>query len=112
MLRDATQDKPAAAKGSTLIGCLGLPDAEGHYIVTSMQHRTGVQVVGPDELKDAIGGKVKLTGKWQPIPDPTPEQQKNKETRRFQATAVEVESQDCQVPSPVTPVSKNKQPKK
>ena len=39
--------KPAGAKGSTLIGCLSGPNAEGKYLLTSMQHRTGVQCLAP-----------------------------------------------------------------
>ena len=37
-------------------------------MVRNMAHRTGVQVVGPDDLKNDSGSKVKLTGQWQPLP--------------------------------------------
>jgi len=112
--------KPAGAKGSTLIGCLVGPDKDGKFMVRNMAHRAGVQVVGPDDLKNDSGSKVKLTGQWQPLPpdqmpvspaQPTgkPEQPERKpETRRFQATDVEVEAQKCTPPSETTPVSKNK----
>jgi hypothetical protein len=100
--------KPAGSKGSTLIGCLSGPNPEGKYALTSMQHRSGVEVVGPHDLKSDSGSKVKLTGAW----EANPEQQvqaKGKEMRRFQVTAVEVLSPHCKVPSETTPVSKEKQ---
>lgn len=97
--------KPAGAKGTTLIGCLSGPNADGRYMLTSMQHRTGVQVLGPDELKNDSGSKVKLTGAW----EANPGQPQVKEARRFQVTAVEVLSQNCKAPSATTPVSKEKQ---
>ena len=103
--------KPAGAKGSTLIGCLSGPNAEGKYVLTSMQHRAGVQVLGPDDLKSDSGGKVKLTGAWEPGPQQQPPAQ-TKETRRFQVTAVEVLSQHCQSPSEKTPLGKEKQRKR
>jgi len=114
---------PPGAKGSTLIGCLTGPDKNGKYTLHSMNHRTGVEVLGGNDLNKASGAKVKLTGKWEPLaPDaaaasqaksPTP-QDKTKpvpETRRFQATDVEVVAKTCSVPAEVTPQSKNKRPK-
>ena len=100
--------KPVAAKGTTLIGCLSGPNTEGKYVLTSMQHRTGVQVLGPDDLKNHAGSKVKLTGSWEASPQQQP-QAKGKEARRFQVTAVDVLSQHCTAPSEKTPVSKEKQ---
>jgi hypothetical protein len=107
--------KPAGAKGTTLIGCLRGPTSQGRYVLTSMQHRAGVQVLGPDDLRSDSGSKVKLTGAWEPSPQPpsqdktSPSQEKTKDARRFQVTAVEVLAQHCQVPSEKTPVSKEKQ---
>jgi hypothetical protein len=100
--------KPSGAKGTTLIGCLSGPNAEGQYVLTSMQHRAGVQVSGPDDLKDDSGSKVKLTGSWEANPQQQP-QTKTRAVRRFQTTAVEVLSQHCQVPAETTPVSREKQ---
>jgi hypothetical protein len=105
--------KPAGAKGSTLIGCLAGPDKDGKYMVRNMTHRMGVQVVGPNDLKNDSGSKVKLTGQWQPLPqtEVPAQQEPNKkpaETHRFQATDVEVLAQSCKPPSETTPISKNK----
>ena len=100
--------KPAGAKATTLIGCLSGPSAEDKYVLTSMQHRTGVQVLGPDDLKNDSGNKVKLTGSWEASPLQQAQANAKKE-RRFQVTEVEVLSQHCQVPSEKTPVSKEKQ---
>src|ERR1039458_7220295 len=55
--------KPANSKGNTLVGCLSGPNADGKYVLTSMQPRTGVQVLGPDDLKNVSGSKVKLDRK-------------------------------------------------
>jgi hypothetical protein len=99
--------KPAGAKGSTLIGCLSGPNADGNYVLTSMQHRTGVQVLGPDDLKKDSDSKVKLTGTWEGGPEQP--QGKAKATRRFQVTAVEVMSPHCKPPTEKTPISKEKQ---
>jgi len=96
---------PAGAKGSTLIGCLSGPDKDGKYILRSMNHRTGVEVLGPEDLKQDSGAKVKLTGKWEA---PLPPEQNASEMRRFQVTDVEVMSKMCSAPSETTPVSKNK----
>src|SRR5664279_5283129 len=93
--------KPAGAKGTTLIGCLSGPNAEGKYVLTSMQHRTGVQLLGPDDLKNESGSKVKLTGSWETSPQQQPHANA-KEARRFQTTAVEVLAQHCAVPSAVS----------
>jgi len=107
--------KPAGAKGSTLIGCLVGPDKDGKFMLRNMTHRFGVQVVGPSDLKNDSGNKVKLTGQWQPLPQsqgpvasPQPGDKKTVETHRFQATDVEVLAQKCTPPTETTPVSKNK----
>jgi hypothetical protein len=115
---------PPGAKGSTLIGCLAGPDKNGKYLLHSMNHRTGVEVLGGDDLKKASGAKVKLTGKWEALePGAAPaspgksasaSQDKSKpapEMRRFQTTDVEVMAKTCSVPAEVTPQSKNKRPK-
>jgi len=102
---------PAGAKGSTLIGCLAGP---GKYMLRSMSHRLGVEIVGSDDLKKDSGSKVKLTGVWQPLDplqQPTPQRPGHApaaETHRFQATQVEVMEKICKPPSETTPVSKNK----
>jgi hypothetical protein len=102
--------KPAAAKGSTLIGCLSGPDKAGKFVLKNMSYRTGVQVLGPDDLKNDSGSKVKLTGQWQPAQSPA--QDKNTtELRRFQVTDVEVVASTCHSPSETTPVSKEKRGK-
>jgi hypothetical protein len=101
---------PPAAKGSTLIGCLAGPDKEGKFVLRNMNNRTGVQILGPDNLKNDSGSKVKLTGQWQPAQSPA--QDKNTtEMRRFQVTDVEVVAQTCHPPSVTTPVSKEKRGK-
>jgi len=105
--------KPAGAKGSTLIGCLVGPDKDGKFMLRNMTHRFGVQVVGPNDLKNDSGSKVKLTGQWQPLPQSqepvaSPGDKKTVETHRFQATDVEVLAQKCTPPTETTPVSKNK----
>jgi hypothetical protein len=103
--------KPPAAKGSTLIGCLAGPDKDGKYTLRNMNHRTGVQVLGSDELKNDSGSKVKLTGQWQPATQSSPTNSQGKEMPRFQTTDVEVMAAKCQAPSETTPVSKNKRGK-
>ncbi len=107
--------KPAVAKGSTVIGCLVGPDKDGKFVLRNMAHRFGVQVVGPTDLKNDSGSKVKLTGQWQPLPPSQapiaatqPGDKKTVETHRFQATDVEVLAQKCTPPTETTPVSKNK----
>ncbi|MGA8878814.1 MAG: hypothetical protein WB555_24945 [Candidatus Korobacteraceae bacterium] len=112
--------KPAGAKGSTLVGCLVGPDKDGKFMVRNMAHRAGVQVVGPDDLKNDSGSKVKLTGQWQPLPrDQQPvapaqpagksePPERKPESHRFQATDVEVVAQKCTPPTETTPVSKNR----
>ncbi len=108
--------KPAGAKGSTLIGCLTGPDKDGKFMLRSMNHRTGVEVLGPDDMKKDSGNKVKLTGNWA-APDPAkaaPAQNAGNapaEMRRFQVTDVEVMSKTCSVPAESTPQSKNKKGK-
>ena len=99
--------KPAGAKESTVIGCLSGPDKDGKYTLRSMTYRSGVQVLGPGDLKNDSGSKVKLTGKWE-----APQQTEGStRMRRFQVTEVEVMAQNCQPPSATTPVSKTKRPK-
>src|SRR5271166_1607363 len=100
--------KPAGAKSATLIGCLSGPDSNGRYTLRSMEHRTGLQVLGPDDLKRDSGSKVKLTGWWIPGDQPV-ESKQEKEKRKFQASEVEVLAQKCVPPSETTPVSKKKQ---
>jgi len=112
--------QPAGAKGATLIGCLVGPDKNGRFMVRNMTHRLGVQVVGPENLKNDSGSKVKLMGQWQPLPpDQLPvapaqpsgksqQPERKPETHRFQATDVEVLAQKCTPPAATTPVSKNK----
>jgi hypothetical protein len=95
------------AKGSTVTGCLTGPDADDHYTLTSMQHRTGVEVVGGEELKKGTGAKVKLTGSWEALPGS--EGKKGDAVRLFKASEVVVVEEKCEVPAPVTPVSKKKQ---
>ena len=75
-----------------------------------MANRTGVQILGPDSLKDDAGSKVKLTGQW--LPAQSQSQDKNAtEMRRFQVTDVEVAAAKCKPPSETTPVSKEKKGK-
>ncbi len=101
---------PPAAKGSTLIGCLAGPDKQGKFVLRNMSYRTGVQILGPDDLKNNSGSKVKLTGQWKPAQAPS--QDKNTtEMRRFQVTDVEVVAAACHPPSETTPVSKEKRGK-
>jgi len=107
--------KPAGAKSSTLIGCLGSPDSEGHLLLRSMQYRSGVGVLGPNNLETAAGQKVKLTGQWVPAAEsqdaPTTAQEAGgkKGDRRFQASSFEVLAEKCPPPSEITPMSKKKQ---
>ncbi len=106
--------KPAQAKGSTVIGCLSGPDNEGKYTLRNMNHRSGVQVLGPDDLKNDSGSKVKLTGQWQPAAAPAQTATADKkaaEMPRFQMTDIEVLARTCQAPAETTPVSKNKRQK-
>jgi hypothetical protein len=103
--------KPAGSKGTTLIGCMGGPDANGNYVLTSMQHRAGIILLGPDDLKNATGEKVKLTGSWPPVAadQASSEKQTTKGAQRhFQVTNVEVLSENCQAPSLTTPSNKKK----
>ena len=105
--------KPTGAQGSTLIGCLAGPDKEGKYTLRSMNHRTGVEVVGPDDLKNDSGAKVKLTGNWQ-SPQAAASQPQSSgppQMRRFQVTDVEVMAKTCRVPAAANPENKNKKPK-
>ena len=101
--------KPASAKGQTLTGCLSGPDKDGKFMLRSMSHRSGVEVLGPDTLKDDSGAKVKLTGKWEAA---SPAGQDMKPgMQRFQMTDIEVLSKNCTAPSESTPASKNKRGK-
>jgi hypothetical protein len=100
--------KPAGAKTSTVIGCLGGPDADGHFVLTSMQYRFGVDVLGPDDLATAAGSKVKLTGQWVPGAD-SPDESSKKKNRRFQATSFDIMDDKCSLPAETTPISKKKQ---
>jgi hypothetical protein len=105
--QEAATPAASAAKNTTIVGCLAGPDADDLYTLTSMQHRTGVEVVGSDELKKGAGAKVKLTGSWEPLPGS--EGKKGDATRRFKATDVAVLEAKCQAPEAVTPLSKKKQ---
>jgi hypothetical protein len=106
--------EPAApaqsAKGTTLIGCLAGPDVDDHYTLTSMQHRTGVEVVGGEELKKGAGTKVKLTGSWEALPGMDPK--KGDAARRFKAAEISVVEETCTAPSQTTPVTKKKEAQK
>ncbi len=104
-------DQPVKAEpqGHTvLIGCLSGPDGDGNYTIRSMTYRTGVEVIGPDDLRNVSGGKVKLTGWWKPSDQPA-EASSAKKARKFQVTAIEAITPNCQAPSEKTPVSKEKQ---
>jgi hypothetical protein len=99
--------KPAGARGSTVIGCLSGPDAAGHFMLNSMSYRSGLEVLGPNDLATAAGRKVKLTGQW--IPGVDSKDTSNKSDRRFQATSFDVMADKCPPPAVTTPVSKQKQ---
>jgi hypothetical protein len=102
--------KPPAAKGSTLIGCLAGPGKDGKFTLRNMNYRTGVEVLGPDNLKNDSGSKVKLTGQWQPSQSPS-QDANTTEMRRFQVTDIEVVASTCHPPSATTPVSTQKRGK-
>lgn len=109
--------KPAGAKSSTVIGCLGGPDSEGHFVLNSMQHRSGVEVLGPNDLGKAAGQKVKLTGEWVPAAESQQSATSSQDPagsndRRFQATSFEVLADKCSSPAGTTPISKKKQKQK
>lgn len=107
----AGADQPAKAEPqghAVIIGCLSGPDAKGKFTLRSMTYRTGVEVVGPDDLKTDTGNKVKLTGLWKPG-DQSADAGSAKKARKFQATEVEVMAPKCGAPSEKTPVSKEKQ---
>ncbi len=107
----AAQDAPKAAdqttKSTTVTGCLAGPDADNLYTLTSMQHRTGLMVVGGEDLKAGAGEKVKLTGTWETLPGSAAT--KGDAGRRFRATEIIVMDEKCQPPQAITPVSKKKQ---
>jgi len=86
-------------------------------MLKSMQHRSGVEVLGPNDLEKAAGHKVKLTGGWVPAADAqqspaTSQAAGNDNDRRFQATRVEVLADKCPAPAETTPISKQKQKQK
>ncbi|HEV2022507.1 MAG TPA: hypothetical protein VGQ94_08250, partial [Terriglobales bacterium] len=64
--KSTTHTKAAAAgpKESTMTGCLSGPNADGEYLVKNGNHRSGMEVVGMNDLKTHVGHKVKLTGTW------------------------------------------------
>ena len=110
--------KPAGAKSSTVTGCLSTPDSDGHFVLTSMQYRSGVEVVGPNDLESAAGQKVKLTGQWELTPESqnattsSQDPADKKKNRRFQATSFDVLAEKCSPPAETTPISKKKQKQK
>ena len=97
-------EQTSKAKQATAIGCLSGPDENGAYLLRSMQHRDGIWVMGPDDLRKHSGAKVKLTGTWLPAEAGMAASIKP----RFQATAVELLAAKCQPPAETTPVSKHK----
>lgn len=101
---------PAGTKGSTVIGCLAGPYPDGHYMLNSMQYRSGVQVLGPGGLNGYAGQKVKLTGEW--TKGSTTTDATGKQARRFQASSFEVLTEKCPPPQEVTPIGKKKQKEK
>ena len=111
----STANDSAGAKSSTVIGCLSGPDSDGHFKLNSMQYRSGVEVLGPNNLGSASGKKVKLSGKWEAAEAFSQSEAgkqsatTKKEARRFQATGFDVMADTCSVPAEVTPVSKKKQ---
>jgi hypothetical protein len=110
--------KPAGAKSSTVTGCLSSPDSDGHFVLRSMQYRSGVEVVGPNDLETAAGKKVKLTGEWVAVPESqkadtgSQDAAGKKASRRFQATSFDVLDEKCPPPAETTPISKKKQKQK
>lgn len=105
-----TLTQGASPKSTTVIGCLAGPDGDGLYTLSSMQYRSGVMVVGGEELGKGVGAKVKLTGSWETLPGSNAG--KGDAGRQFRATEVTVMEEKCQPPAPVTPVSKKKQAQK
>jgi len=103
--------KPVAAKTSTIIGCLSGRGPEGHYVLSSMQYRSGIDVSGPDDLQTAAGQKVKLTGQWLSSSGPQAEAAEKKQ-RQFQAASFDVMADTCSLPTETTPISKKKQQQK
>jgi len=94
-------------KTSSVIGCLSGPDVDGHYTLRSMQYRSGIEVLGPQELGAAAGQKVKLTGLWAPETQSKTDTQRN--TRRFQVASFDQLADQCSPPAETTPISKTKQ---
>ena len=99
--------KPAGAKSTSVIGCLSGPNSHGNLVLNSMQYRSGVEVLGPDSLKDANGRKVKLTGNW--VTENKSDEAGDRTVRRFQTTSFEVMADRCPPPAETTPISKKKQ---
>ena len=97
------------SSGSSVIGCLSGPDADGRITLRSMQYRTGLEVSGPKDLADAAGKKVKLTGKWDSADAGQPA---SKSVKRFEATEFEVLANTCSPPAETQPASNEKQKKK
>ena len=90
---------PGGSGSGPLIGCMTGPDADGHLVLRSMQHRTGVEVVGPEGLAKTSGKKVKLTGAWETSDG----------TRRFVAKQFAVMEEKCSPPAETQPVKKKKE---
>jgi hypothetical protein len=103
----ATKEQ-AAKKTSTVIGCLTGPDFDGHFELRNMQYRSGVDVVGPDELASTTGSKIKLIGQWVPIAGVQTDKGEKK-IRRFEVSSFEVMAEKCSPPAETTPISKKKQ---
>ncbi|HVO41192.1 MAG TPA: hypothetical protein VMT34_01155 [Aggregatilineales bacterium] len=95
-------------KASTIIGCLAGPDVDGHFELRSMQHRTGVDVIGPDELAYVTGNKVKLSGQWVAVANVHTDKGE-KQVQRFEVTSYDVMTEKCTPPAVTTPISKQKQ---
>jgi hypothetical protein len=101
---------PTASKNATIIGCLSGPDVDDIYTLVSMQHRSGIQVLSTNGMREAVGSKVKLTGSWlaPSTAQASTQPSKIKPERRFQPAQVEVLAQTCQAPSAPTPPNKQK----
>lgn len=99
--------RPSGAKTTSVIGCLAGPDTDGKYTLSSMQYRSGVEVLGPTNLGSAAGQKVKLSGNWAASSGATDGD--TKQARRFQATSFDVLAEKCPPPAETTPISKKKQ---
>ena len=102
--------KPAGAKNSAVIGCLEGPDIDGRFVLRSMQYRSGVEVLGPDDLVSVVGKKIRLTGSWVAVG--TGSEAAVKQTRKFQVSSLDVLAEKCSAPTETTPISKKKQQEK